>query len=202
MNTAAQLISTASPDVVSAATALAATQGLSQAFAEAAALAVSQQVGAVLCCAVLAMLCPGVLCCRPALQPAAARAASTECVCGNTSKRLLACSGSLACGMLARSSPPPSAINTAPMPRSCPCEQGASATTVADAMSEGSGGTVNPDDLSSGNAAAAAAAVDQGVASTVQIIISTSSRAINSASEATATAIAEAAASVCNGGGQ
>lgn len=88
------------------------------------------------------------------------------------------------------------------MPLSHPCEQGASATAVADAMSNGSGGTVNPDDLSSGNAAAAAAAVDQGVASTVQIIITTSSRAINSASEATATAIAEAAASVCNGGGR
>lgn len=43
--------------------------------------------------------------------------------------------------------------------------QGASATAVASAMSTGSGGTVSPQDLSSGAGLAAASAVEQGVKS-------------------------------------
>lgn len=79
-------------------------------------------------------------------------------------------------------------------------QQGASAEALAQALSQASGGSVDPGLLRQGDASALAAVVDQNVRDSVEVIVRTSSRSLNAASSATATALAVALEDVCRGG--
>lgn len=79
-------------------------------------------------------------------------------------------------------------------------QQGASAEDLARALGSASGGVVDPSLLRQGDVSALTAAVDQNVRDSVEVIVRTSSKSLNAASSAVATALAVAVEDVCKGG--